>query len=91
MSKQPRVLVVGAGPVGSIMAYALVQRGVPVVLIDQLETPVIECRAASCHPPTVAMLDDLAQGWGVQASRSGRAVWFEVARPKVAAGGTVPS
>jgi 3-(3-hydroxy-phenyl)propionate hydroxylase len=51
--------VVGAGPVGSIMAYSLVRRGIPVTLIDQLVEPEIECRAASCHPPTIAMLDDL--------------------------------
>lgn len=54
-----RVIVVGAGPVGSVLALALVQRGVPVVLIDALHEPEIECRAASCHPPTVAMLESL--------------------------------
>jgi 3-(3-hydroxy-phenyl)propionate hydroxylase len=59
MSREQTVLVVGAGPVGSVMALALCRRGVPVILIDQLETPEIECRAASCHPPTVAMLRDL--------------------------------
>jgi len=59
MSVQSKVLVVGAGPVGSVMAYSLCRRGIPVVLIDQLLEPEIECRAASCHPPTVAMLDDL--------------------------------
>lgn len=59
MKPRERVIVVGAGPVGSVMAYALVRRGVPVTLIDQLPEPEIECRAASCHPPTVAMLDDL--------------------------------
>lgn len=54
-----RVVVVGAGPVGTVMALALVQRGVPVVLVEALAEPEIECRAASCHPPTIAMLDEM--------------------------------
>ena len=57
-SREP-VIVVGAGPVGSVMAYALVRRGIPVILVEQLLAPEIECRAASCHPPTVAMFDEL--------------------------------
>jgi 3-(3-hydroxy-phenyl)propionate hydroxylase len=54
-----RVIVVGAGPVGAIMALALVQRGIPVVLVEALAEPEIECRAASCHPPTIEMLEAL--------------------------------
>jgi 3-(3-hydroxy-phenyl)propionate hydroxylase len=54
-----RVVVVGAGPVGSVLALALCRRGVPVVLIDALHEPEIECRAASCHPPTVALFEEL--------------------------------
>lgn len=54
-----RVIVVGAGPVGSVLALALAQRGVPVVLVEALHEPEIECRAASCHPPTIAMLESL--------------------------------
>jgi len=53
------VLIAGAGPVGSVLALALRQRGVPVLLIDQLASPERDCRAASCHPPTVAMLEGL--------------------------------
>lgn len=56
---QQRALVVGAGPVGSVLALALCRRGVPVVLIDALREPEIECRAASCHPPTVAIFEEL--------------------------------
>jgi 3-(3-hydroxy-phenyl)propionate hydroxylase len=59
MKSRERVIVVGAGPVGAVMAYALVKRGVPVVLVEQLLEPEIECRAASCHPPTVAMFEEL--------------------------------
>lgn len=59
MSTRGKIIVVGAGPVGSVMAYALVRRNIPVVLIDLLLEPEIECRAASCHPPTVAMFEEL--------------------------------
>jgi 3-(3-hydroxy-phenyl)propionate hydroxylase len=53
------VIVVGAGPIGAVLSLALAQRGVPAVLIEALPAPEIECRAASCHPPTIAMLEDL--------------------------------
>ncbi|MDV3455364.1 FAD-dependent monooxygenase [Sphingomonas sp. HF-S4] len=54
-----RVLIVGGGPVGSVLALALRQAGVPVLLIDQLAAPERDCRAASCHPPTIAILASL--------------------------------
>lgn len=54
-----RVIIAGAGPIGAVLAYALRRRDIPVVLIEALATPEIDCRAASCHPPTVAMLDEL--------------------------------
>lgn len=59
MSAEDRVLVVGAGPVGAVLALALRQAGIPVVLIEKLAKPEHDCRAASCHPPTIAMLDRL--------------------------------
>jgi 3-(3-hydroxy-phenyl)propionate hydroxylase len=52
-------MIIGAGPVGSILALALRQQGVPVLLIDQLAAPERDCRAASCHPPTIAILERL--------------------------------
>ncbi|ODP36513.1 FAD-dependent oxidoreductase [Sphingomonas turrisvirgatae] len=58
-SVRNRVIIVGAGPVGSVLALALRQRDVPVILLDQLAAPEHDCRAASCHPPTIAMLDQL--------------------------------
>ena len=54
-----RVILAGAGPIGAVLAFALRRRDIPVVLIEALATPEIDCRAASCHPPTVAMLDEL--------------------------------
>lgn len=59
MTSSMQTIVVGAGPVGAVMALALRKRGLKVILIEALERPEIECRAASCHPPTIAMLDEL--------------------------------
>jgi len=54
-----RVIIVGAGPIGAVLAYALRRRDIPVLLIEALPAPEIDCRAASCHPPTVAMIEEL--------------------------------
>ena len=54
-----RVVVVGAGPVGITCALALVRRGIPVTVLEQEPGPVKDQRAASIHPPTLEILDDL--------------------------------
>ncbi|WP_018415975.1 FAD-dependent oxidoreductase [Teredinibacter turnerae] len=59
MAKTNTVIIVGAGPVGAVLSYALRAKGIPVTMIEALASPEIDCRAASCHPPTVAMLDEL--------------------------------
>ncbi|WP_022958196.1 FAD-dependent oxidoreductase [Spongiibacter tropicus] len=59
MAHTDQVIIVGAGPVGAVLALALRKMDIPVCLIEALDEPEIDCRAASCHPPTVAMLDDL--------------------------------
>ena len=56
---KPRVLVVGAGPVGMIAALSLNRQGIPVTVVEQEPGPVRDQRAASLHPPTLEMLDDL--------------------------------
>jgi 3-(3-hydroxy-phenyl)propionate hydroxylase len=54
-----RVIVSGCGPVGAVMTLALVKRGVPVTLIEQLPDAAEDQRAATIHTPTVEMLVDL--------------------------------
>jgi 3-(3-hydroxy-phenyl)propionate hydroxylase len=55
----PRVVIVGAGPVGMVCALALNLRGIAVTVFEQAPAPVQDQRAASLHPPTLEMLDDL--------------------------------
>jgi 2-polyprenyl-6-methoxyphenol hydroxylase-like FAD-dependent oxidoreductase len=59
MQQQDRVVVVGAGPVGAIMTLALVKKGIPVTLLEQLPDAAEDQRAATVHPPTVEMLVEL--------------------------------
>jgi len=51
-----RVIVSGCGPVGAVLALALVRKGIPVTLIEQLGDAAEDQRAATIHPPTVEML-----------------------------------
>src|SRR5262245_1678475 len=55
----PRVVIVGAGPVGMVCALALNRQGVPVTVFEQEPAPVEDQRAATIHPTTLALLDEL--------------------------------
>jgi len=59
MQNDDRVIVAGAGPVGAVMTLALVKKGIPVTLIEQLPDAAEDQRAATVHPPTVEMLCEL--------------------------------
>ena len=59
MRNEDRVIVVGAGPVGAVMTLALVKKGIPAVLLEQLPDAAEDQRAATVHPPTVEMLVEL--------------------------------
>src|SRR5437588_5486511 len=59
MRNEDRVIVVGAGPVGAVMTLALVRKGIPAVLLEQLPDAAEDQRAATIHPPTVEMLVEL--------------------------------
>ena len=52
-----QVLVVGAGPVGLVMACELARRNVPVRVIDKLPAPTTESRAILLHSRSLEMLE----------------------------------
>ncbi len=57
-SKYDRVVIVGAGPVGSIAALILAQNGIPVTLLEREPELVIDYRASTFHPPTLDLLEE---------------------------------
>lgn len=56
----------GGGPVGSVAALALVRQGIPVTLCEATLEPPRAPRAATTHPPTLKMLDDIGIGADVR-------------------------
>jgi 3-(3-hydroxy-phenyl)propionate hydroxylase len=59
MSEKDPVVISGGGPVAMVLALALYREGVPFVVLESLHEPFVDQRAASHHPPTVEMLDEL--------------------------------
>ena len=59
MNEAERIVVVGGGPVGLVCAFGLVRQGIPVTLVEAQEVPEKDERAASLHPSTLEILDDL--------------------------------
>jgi 3-(3-hydroxy-phenyl)propionate hydroxylase len=59
VSKPENIIIVGAGPTGVVCALALSKRGIPVTVLEQEPAPVKDQRAASIHPPTLEMLDEI--------------------------------
>jgi 3-(3-hydroxy-phenyl)propionate hydroxylase len=59
MPERDRVVIAGGGPVGMVFALALYRQGVPFTVLESLPEPFVDQRAASNHPPTVEMLDEL--------------------------------
>lgn len=54
-----RVIISGGGPVGLICALGLARGGVPVVVCERFETLQDDPRAATTHPATLELLDEL--------------------------------
>jgi 2-polyprenyl-6-methoxyphenol hydroxylase-like FAD-dependent oxidoreductase len=59
MSRDPQVLVVGAGPTGLLLAAELERRGVPCLLIDALDAPRGWDRATVVHERSLQILEAL--------------------------------
>jgi 3-(3-hydroxy-phenyl)propionate hydroxylase len=57
-SRNDRVIVVGAGPVGLTAALALSRRGIATVLLAAEPELVMELRGSTFHPPTLDLLDE---------------------------------
>ena len=57
--KKPRIIVVGAGPVGVVAALGCVQNGFSVTLLEAESTVDDSPRAATTHPATLEMIDRL--------------------------------
>ncbi|MFK7954853.1 MAG: FAD-dependent oxidoreductase [Lysobacterales bacterium] len=53
------VIVVGAGPVGTVAAYVLAKQGIRVAICEAGTTHAMDLRASTFHPPTLEMLDEL--------------------------------
>ena len=57
--KNYQVIIAGAGPSGTIAAYALALRGIDVLLVESQPEGPEDMRASTFHPPTLEMLDNL--------------------------------
>lgn len=56
MTVRTRVLIVGAGPVGSVAAYRLAQAGIDVMLLEENACCPEDMRASTFHPPSLEMM-----------------------------------
>jgi 3-(3-hydroxy-phenyl)propionate hydroxylase len=56
MSRSNRVIVVGAGPVGLLVALALARQDVPVVVLESASALTHDLRAGTFHPPSLEMM-----------------------------------
>ncbi|MDH3266074.1 MAG: FAD-dependent monooxygenase [Gammaproteobacteria bacterium] len=54
-----QVIIVGAGPVGTVAAYYLAQKGIRVQILEAAASCEEDMRASTIHSPTLEMLDEL--------------------------------
>jgi 3-(3-hydroxy-phenyl)propionate hydroxylase len=56
---ETQVIIAGAGPVGTVAAYYLAQRGIRVAVLEAAEACQEDMRASTIHSPTIGMLSQL--------------------------------
>jgi 3-(3-hydroxy-phenyl)propionate hydroxylase len=56
---EPRIVIVGAGPVGLVLALRLATLGVPTTVLEAVADISEALRASTFHPPSLDMLDTL--------------------------------
>ena len=59
MKSDNRIVIVGAGPVGMVVALALSEAGIPVTVLETGSTVCQDMRAPAFHAPTIDMLEDV--------------------------------
>lgn len=64
-----KILIVGAGPVGLVAALRLSQAGIPVTLFEKEDHLLDDPRAATIHPATLEMLEEI--GMVAEAEKQG--------------------
>jgi len=56
------VVIVGGGPVGTMLACMLAMRGLDVQVLEQRTEPSMRSRAIGIHPPLLGVLDEIGVG-----------------------------
>ena len=73
---EERILIAGAGPVGTIAGYCLARAGVPVTLFDSLAEIPTDHRAATLQPSTLDLLDEFGMT-GALLEKGIRSPWIQ--------------
>ena len=58
MTASEKVVISGAGPVGLSAAVALVNAGIPCVVLEKRESLSTASKASTFHPPTLEIFDE---------------------------------
>lgn len=59
MSDIDRVIIVGGGPIGALTGLRLARHGIPVTVLDKLDKPAEDHRAATLQPSTLDLFDPM--------------------------------
>ena len=59
MSDIDRVIIVGGGPIGTLTGLRLARHGIPVTVLDKLDRPAEDHRAATLQPSTLDLFEPM--------------------------------